>query len=242
MILKEKERTTIQDLQTQEKSCIEKYGRYAQQAKDPELKNLFQTLQQKEREHYDSLERVLNGEVPQCNCNDSDGRDYQPKATYTAMSSPEDKQQDAFLATDCIATEKLVSGEYNSEVFAFGDSGVRKLLADIQVEEQNHAEMLYKYKTVENGTAGFLSILLYFRIIFFKEWNREGFHCFPEVLCISRSIERQAGEITAGEITKDCLCKRNLVFLHQSVEPFSSLKILRSVVFRISHSISPACI
>ena len=66
MILKEKERTTIQDLQTQEKSCIEKYGRYAQQAKDPELKNLFQTLQQKEREHYDSLERVLNGAVPQC--------------------------------------------------------------------------------------------------------------------------------------------------------------------------------
>ena len=60
MILKEKERTTSQDLQTQEKSCIEKYGRYAQQAKDPELKNLFQTLQQKEREHYDSLERVLN--------------------------------------------------------------------------------------------------------------------------------------------------------------------------------------
>lgn len=41
MILKEKERTTIEDLQTQEKSCIEKYGRYAQQAKDPELKNLF---------------------------------------------------------------------------------------------------------------------------------------------------------------------------------------------------------
>ena len=41
MILKEKERTTIQDLQTQEKSCIEKYGRYAQQAKDPELTNLW---------------------------------------------------------------------------------------------------------------------------------------------------------------------------------------------------------
>ena len=137
MILKEKERTTIEDLQTQEKSCIEKYGRYAQQAKDPELKNLFQTLQQKEREHYDSLDCVLRGEVPQCNCNDSDGRDYQPK-------------QDSFLATDCIATEKLVSGEYNSEVFAFGDSGVRKLLADIQVEEQNHAEMLYKYKMANN--------------------------------------------------------------------------------------------
>ena len=53
-----------------------------------------------------------------------------------------------FLATDCIGTEKLVSSEYNTDVFVFGEPGVRKLLADIQVEEQNHAEMLYKYKTV----------------------------------------------------------------------------------------------
>ena len=49
-----------------------------------------------------------------------------------------------------IGTEKLVSGTYNDDVFAFGDSGVRKLLADIQIEEQNHAEMLYKYKTVNS--------------------------------------------------------------------------------------------
>ena len=45
---------------------------------------------------------------------------------------------------------KLVSGEYNTDVFVFGESGVRKLLADIQIEEQNHAEMLYKYK-MANG-------------------------------------------------------------------------------------------
>jgi len=55
---------------------------------------------------------------------------------------------DSFLATDCIATEKMVSGEYNSDVFVFADTSIRKLLADIQIEEQNHAEMLYKYKTV----------------------------------------------------------------------------------------------
>ena len=40
--------------------------------------------------------------------------------------------------------------EYNSNVFKFSDASLRKLLADIQIEEQNHAEMLYKYKTV-NG-------------------------------------------------------------------------------------------
>ena len=81
MILKEKERTVIEDLQTQEKSCIEKYGKYAQQAKDPELRTLFQNLQQKEREHYDSLSMVLSGNVPECDCNDTSGRDYQPKNT-----------------------------------------------------------------------------------------------------------------------------------------------------------------
>ena len=133
MILKEKEKTVIQDLQTQEKSCVEKYGRYAEQAKD-----------------YDSLTQVLDGQVPQCDCNDSDGKDYEPKQTYKMMDDSEDKKNDEFLATDCIGTEKLVSGEYNGEVFAFGESAVRKLLADIQVEEQNHAEMLYKYK-VANG-------------------------------------------------------------------------------------------
>ena len=63
------------------------------------------------------------------------------------LDDSEDKQNDCFLATDCIGTEKLVSGEYNTEVFAFADSAIRKLLADIQIEEQNHAEMLYKYKT-----------------------------------------------------------------------------------------------
>lgn len=147
-ILKEKEITAIKDLQTQEKTCIEKYKRYAQQAKDPVLKELFQQLSQKEQQHLSSLNQVLEGKTVECNCNDSDGKNYQPKATYTSMSSPEDKQSDCFLATDCIGTEKMVSGEYNSNVFIFADAWLRKLLADIQIEEQNHAEMLFKYKTV----------------------------------------------------------------------------------------------
>ena len=36
--LKEKEKTAVKDLQTQEKSCMEKYRRYEQEAKDPVLK------------------------------------------------------------------------------------------------------------------------------------------------------------------------------------------------------------
>ncbi|MBE5952542.1 MAG: ferritin-like domain-containing protein [Lachnospiraceae bacterium] len=152
MVLKEKEITVIKDLQTQEKSCIEKYSKYAQQAKDPELKKLFETLSGKEQEHYNSLQQVLDGTVPEVDCNDSDGANYNPTPTYDAMNNSEDKKSDCFLATDCIGTEKLVSTEYNSDVFVFGNSKIRKLLADIQIEEQNHAEMLWKYKTA-NGMA-----------------------------------------------------------------------------------------
>ena len=51
MILTEKETTAIKDLQTQEQTCIEKYKRYSEQAKDPVLKDLFKTLSKKENNH-----------------------------------------------------------------------------------------------------------------------------------------------------------------------------------------------
>lgn len=152
MNLSEKETTTINDLKTQEKSCIAKYTKYSREAKDPVLRDLFSDIAKEEQTHYDSLDQVLNGTVPSCDCNDRKGMEYSPQATYTSGDKSEDKQHDCFLATDCIGTEKLVSGEYNSDVFNFGNSKIRKLLADIQIEEQNHAEMLWKYKTV-NGMA-----------------------------------------------------------------------------------------
>ena len=152
MMLSEKEKTVIKDLQTQEQSCIEKYTRYANEAKDPQLQALFSHLKQQEQKHYDSLSQVMSGNVPSADCNDDSGKNYQPKATYQAGMESLDMKKDCFLVTDCIGTEKMVSGEYNSKVFAFANSGIRKLLADIQIEEQNHGEMLYKYK-MANGMA-----------------------------------------------------------------------------------------
>ena len=148
MVLTEKETAALKDLQSQEKTCAQKYQKYSEQAKDPELKNLFQTIQKEEQKHYESLGQVLNGTVPECDCNDSKGADYNPKATYACCADSEDKKHDCFLATDCIGTEKLVSCEYNTDVFIFGEPSIRKVLADIQIEEQNHAEMLWKYKEV----------------------------------------------------------------------------------------------
>lgn len=66
--LKEKEKTAVKDLQTQEKSCMEKYRRYEQEAKDPVLKDLFHQLHLKEKKHYDSLDQLLSGNCPECDC------------------------------------------------------------------------------------------------------------------------------------------------------------------------------
>ena len=150
MILTEKEKTAIQDLQTQEKGLVEKYHRSQSEAKDPVLQDLLSDLEQKQQKHYDTLGEVLKGSIPSCDCNCKAGADYQPKATYTGMSETEDKKNDCYMATDCIGAEKLASGEYNTNVFNFSEPAVRKLLADIQVEEQNYAEMLYKYKMVNS--------------------------------------------------------------------------------------------
>lgn len=145
-MLKQKDVEVLKDLQTQEKTCIEKYTRFSQEAHDEQLKDLFSQIAKKEQEHYDSLEKAINGCCPSCNCNDSDGENYQPKQTYDQLDNSKEKQDDAFLVTDCIGTEKLTSSEYNCKIFSFEDAKLRKLLADIQIEEQNHAEMLYKYK------------------------------------------------------------------------------------------------
>ncbi|MEG0540857.1 MAG: ferritin-like domain-containing protein [Angelakisella sp.] len=146
--ISEKERYLIKDMQDQEKLCIEKYSKNETAAKDTVLKNLFASIKQDEQKHYDSLEQLMGGTVPSVTSNDTAGKDYNPTATYTGNFNQADKDNDKFLCTDSITTEKYVSSAYNFSLFQFGNSDIRKLLNDIETEEQNHAEKIYKYKTV----------------------------------------------------------------------------------------------
>lgn len=146
--ISEKERYIISNLQDQEKLCIEKYEKYEQQAKDRVLKDLFCSIKTSEQQHYDSLGQVLGGTVPAVNSGDDAGRSYSPTATYIGNFNEQDKNSDKFLCTDAITTEKYVSSTYNNDLFQFGNSDIRRLLNDIQTEEQNHAEKIYKYKTI----------------------------------------------------------------------------------------------
>ena len=138
----------LKDLRSHEQLCIEKYSKYANEASDGQLKNLFSQLGQTEKQHLQTLEQIAAGSVPQM----SSQSGKQPAANFTpsANYAPQDKQKDTFLCSDMLSTEKHVSATYNTSIFEFSDSGVRSVLNHIQKEEQEHGDKIYKFMAV-NG-------------------------------------------------------------------------------------------
>lgn len=146
----------VQNLQTQEQLCIDKYKFYAQQAKDPALSSLFERIGQSEQGHYDALGALMTGKIIDLRTADPDA-DTAAEAPGTQgkgyRGSAADRKHDAFLCTDSITTEKSVATEYNSDLFHFAAPQARGLLNDIQTQEQNHAEQLYQYKAEHGMTS-----------------------------------------------------------------------------------------
>ena len=143
MVLTQKEATLIKDLKGQEQLCIDKYTKHAECAHDPQLKQLFSRIAEVERGHLNTLTQMENGNAP---ATGSGGQSTIPTFTayHTQAETPE-KKQDCYLCTDLLATEKHASGLYDTCVFEFGQTELRKALNHIQTEEQEHGEMIYKY-------------------------------------------------------------------------------------------------
>lgn len=152
MIFSEKETSVLKDLQTQEQVCMDHYNLCASVAKDQHLKNLFTQLANDEKQHLQSITKLIHGEMPQFEAVVTKAENYNPSATYNASSNQADFKHDELLCSDSIGNEKMVSTDYNTSLFKFADNDVRKLLNHIQTEEQQHAEMIFKYKQA-NGMA-----------------------------------------------------------------------------------------
>lgn len=147
MMWTQKEASLLEDLKSQEKLCVEKYGKYAQQAADPQLKQLFTQIQQHEQQHEQTVTQMLNGTVPQMNQQGGQQQNQQnagAQPAYGMQQSPE-KQADAYLCQDALGTEKHVSGVYNVNIFEFRSPQARDVLSHLQKEEQEHGEMIYAY-------------------------------------------------------------------------------------------------
>lgn len=142
--LTQKERMLLEDLKKQEQVCIDKYTKYSAEACDEQLKNLFSQLGQKETEHLQTINLILNGTIPPLPQNSPvTPEQYTPSAC-------ENKKNDEYLCSDALASEKHVSGEYNTIVFEFSATDVRDMLNHIQKEEQQHGYKIYNYMA-QNG-------------------------------------------------------------------------------------------
>lgn len=146
-ILNQKERMMLQDQQHHEQLCIQKYTKYSQEAQDPQLKQLFQTHASHEQHHYDTINQILSGQVP--NLNQQQGQQNQSSQVYSTGTIQNQNtgfnQNDASLANDMLTTEKYISGTYDTTIFEIRDTNIRQVLNHIQKEEQQHGEDLYNY-------------------------------------------------------------------------------------------------
>ena len=151
MKLNQKEAQLVTELKNQEQLCVQKYDFYAKQAKDPELKKLFKKLMKIEQNHYDMLDELTKGTVPTIKSRKPSAVNYEPQASHPGDSNA--KEFDKFLCTDIIATEKYVATAYNDDLFYFASPEVRNVLNAIMTDEQNHAEMIWLYKTANKMVA-----------------------------------------------------------------------------------------
>lgn len=150
MMLTQKETGLLNDLKTQEQLCVEKYGKYAQQANDPALRQLFDSIRQVEERHVQVVDQMLQGQLPQQNQQGQQNQQQnmqnqqKPAPTYGAAPS-QDKQLDTYLCQDALSMEKHVSSLYDVSIFEFADPAARQALNAIQADEQHHGEQLYAY-------------------------------------------------------------------------------------------------
>lgn len=169
--LTSKEKNMLQDQLKHEEICIQKYTNYAQQAVDPQLKQLFSSLASHEQKHYDTIQQMLKGQSPNVQQNQGQrsqqgqnqqgqqilgGQNPGQPPSQTAQNiqvhnmagmgnTPGNLQGDATLCTDSIMTEKFVSGSYDTGVFESSNQSVIQALQHIQKEEQEHGQKLKQY-------------------------------------------------------------------------------------------------
>lgn len=148
-----KEKFLLEDQKSHEEQCILKYNNYAQLATDDQLKSIFRANGQKEQEHLETINQLINGKVPSMSGGSQAGVQSKQQsasteaqqATINQQGSTQFNASDKDLCTDILMTEKYVSAAYNTAIFEFSNAQVRDVLNHIQKEEQKHGEAVFQY-------------------------------------------------------------------------------------------------
>ena len=146
----QKEITLLKDMRTEEALCVEKYRDYAERASTEQLKSLMNKIGNEEQEHFNTINKLISGEVPKMGPNMPKSPVAKAVEEITASDESYKNNKDAFmkdkfLCADALGTEKHISSVYNVDIFEFKNQDVREVLNHIQKEEQGHGEKLYNY-------------------------------------------------------------------------------------------------
>ncbi len=150
MNLTQKEKLLLKDQQSHEELCIKKYNNYANQAQASQLKQMFQNFAQQEQQHLNTINQIINGQVPntasQQDQQQQDGQvQGQQMQSIQKQSDANQNKKDAELCQDMLTTEKYIASTYNTAIFEFSDHNIRNALNHIQKEEQQHGEGIFNY-------------------------------------------------------------------------------------------------
>ncbi|OPJ57214.1 ferritin-like domain-containing protein [Alkalithermobacter paradoxus] len=146
MQLSQKERMMLEDQKSHEEMCIQKYTEYANKAQDPQLKQLFTYHADQERQHLNTINQILSGQIP-----NMQQQSAQSNAPIVFDQSPSYNPEDIKFCKDLLMTEKYVSSGYNTTIFECTDTNIRKALNHIQKEEQEHGEHIFNYMKSKNA-------------------------------------------------------------------------------------------
>ena len=139
----QKELLLLQDEKSHEELSLDKYTKYSNQACSPEAKQLFDSIRQNEQKHLETINELIQGNVPQVNQNQNICCNLpEPKVVN---QNQQEKQNDKFYLQDAIETEKYLSGTYNSAIFEFQNGQVRDVLNQIQSEKQDIGYSVWQY-------------------------------------------------------------------------------------------------
>ncbi len=155
--LTQKERMLLQDEKAHEEICIQKYGSYAVQVQDQQLRQMFDKHRSDEVQHHQTLTNILGqggqsaggqaagGQAQSGQGSPSGGAAFQWNAANVGQAGQAGVNQDVMLCKDLVVTETFVSGAYDTAIFQVTDPQIRQTLEHIQKDEHQHGADLSGY-------------------------------------------------------------------------------------------------
>lgn len=125
MQLSQKEKMLLEDLKSHEEVFAQKCNEYANQAQDPQLKQLFTSLARDEQQHVQKIGKNLG--------------------TQQVSGQSGTSQKDSLLCHDMLSSEKYLSSAYNTAIFEMKDTNLRQELSGIQSEKQRMGQEIFNY-------------------------------------------------------------------------------------------------